>query len=47
MTRAHRAVHRLLWPALALTVGIGIVMALMLRPPPEVEAPPTTVEPRR
>ena len=46
MTRGHRAVHRAVWPALALIVGIGFSLALVLRPPPE---PPsqTTEEPRR
>jgi hypothetical protein len=47
MTRGHRAVHRLLWPALALLVGLGFAMALILRPPPEPPAAPTTQEPRR
>jgi hypothetical protein len=46
MTRTHRMVHRLLWPALALAVTLGIAMALLLRPPPKVEAPQATTEPR-
>jgi hypothetical protein len=52
MTRAHRTVHRLLWPALALTITFGIAMALVLRPPPEAaapqatDAPPAAPEPR-
>jgi hypothetical protein len=33
MTRKHRSVHRLLWPALALTIGIALAAALYLRPP--------------
>jgi hypothetical protein len=39
MRRTHRTVHRLLWPALTLAVGFGLVFALMLRPPPEVSPP--------
>jgi hypothetical protein len=41
MTRGHRIVHRMLWPALAALVALGVTMALVLRPPPEQpEAPP-------
>jgi hypothetical protein len=36
MRRAHRSVHRALWPALALLVMFGVAMALWLRPPPSV-----------
>ncbi len=46
MTRGHRAVHRVLWPALALLVGLGFTLALVLRPAPEPPAQ-TTEEPRR
>ena len=35
MTRRHRSLHRALWPILALAVGLGFVLALWLRPPPE------------
>jgi hypothetical protein len=35
MTRRHRALHRVLWPILALAVATGFVLALWLRPPPE------------
>jgi hypothetical protein len=35
MTRTHRALHRLIWPIVALLVVIGVVLALWLRPPPE------------
>jgi hypothetical protein len=35
MTRAHRSLHRLLWPILAIVVVLGVVLALWLRPPPE------------
>ena len=46
MTRGHRTVHRLLWPALALVVALGFTMALVLRPPPEQpESPPAQSEP--
>jgi hypothetical protein len=39
MTRGHRAVHRLLWPVLAVIVALGVTMALALRPPPEQPEP--------
>jgi hypothetical protein len=42
MRRSHRLVHRALWPVLALTVALGLAMALALRPPPDVNAPQTT-----
>jgi len=35
MTRKHRALHRIVWPILALAVVLGVVLALWLRPPPE------------
>jgi hypothetical protein len=35
MTRAHRSVHRALWPVLTFVVALGLGLALMLRPPPE------------
>jgi hypothetical protein len=47
MTRTHRMVHRLLWPALALIVALGVTMALVLRPPPETDTPQETTEPPR
>jgi hypothetical protein len=47
MTRTHRKVHRLLWPVLAVLVTLGVTMALVLRPPPEVNAPQATAEPPR
>jgi hypothetical protein len=28
-------VHRALWPVLAIVVGLGLVLALTLRPPPD------------
>jgi hypothetical protein len=43
MRRAHRSVHRALWPVLALAVGLGVAMALWLRPPPKIE-PPDAIE---
>ena len=39
MRRAHRSVHRALWPVLALAVALGLTMALVLRPPPDAQAP--------
>jgi hypothetical protein len=48
MTRGHRAVHRMLWPALAVIVALGFTMALVLRPPPEQpESPPAQSEPAK
>jgi hypothetical protein len=44
MTRGHRSFHRMLWPALALIVGLGFTMALVWRPPAQ---PPAAAEPRR
>jgi len=44
MMRPHRAAHRALWPALALAIGLGFVMALFLRPPAPLEAPRTAQE---
>ena len=35
MRRAHRTVHRALWPVLAVLVMIGLAAALWLRPPPK------------
>jgi hypothetical protein len=35
MTRAHRSLHRIVWPILAVLVALGVVLALWLRPPPE------------
>ena len=47
MTRGHRALHRMLWPALAVIVALGFTMALVLRPPPEhAESPPAQAEPK-
>jgi hypothetical protein len=44
MRRAHRAVHRILWPILAVLVVFGAAMALALRPPPEPPPPPDSVQ---
>jgi hypothetical protein len=44
MRRAHRAFHRTIWPILAVVIGLGFVMALTLRPPPE--APPAAEQQR-
>ena len=46
MRRAHRSIHRALWPMLALAVGIGLALALMLRPAPAMRLPPQGVEAR-
>jgi hypothetical protein len=35
MRRAHRAIHRALWPVLVLLVALGFALALELRPPPD------------
>jgi hypothetical protein len=35
MRRTHRAAHRRAWPILALLVGAGLLLALVLRPAPE------------
>jgi hypothetical protein len=40
MTRAHRSLHRIVWPILALLVALGFVLALWLRPPPDHAAAP-------
>jgi len=42
MRRPHRKAHRLIWPALALLVAFGFVMALVLRAPDEPLTPPPT-----
>jgi hypothetical protein len=36
MRRAHRTVHRRLWPILTFALALGIVFALYLRAPPPV-----------
>jgi hypothetical protein len=38
MTGSQRRFHRAIWPILALVVGLGMTMALVLRPPPEPPA---------
>ena len=40
MTRTHRALHRIVWPILAVLVALGVVLALWLRPPPDHAAAP-------
>ena len=47
MTRGHRKVHRMLWPALAVIVALGFTLALALRPPQEnPQAPPADSAPK-
>lgn len=48
MTRLHRTFHRMLWPALAVTIALGFALALVLRPPPEqIQSPPAQSEPAK
>jgi hypothetical protein len=47
MTRKHRLVHRMVWPALALAVCLAFVMALVLRAPPPPEVPAQAQETTR
>ena len=47
MTRDHRRIHRLIWPALTLGVCFAFIMALVLRPPAENVPPPTKQESNR
>jgi hypothetical protein len=42
MRRAHRAVHRAVWPALALLVLLGLAAALWLRKPVISDQKPVT-----
>ena len=42
MTRAHRSLHRIVWPILAVLVALGVLLALWLRPPPDHAAAPAT-----
>jgi len=35
MTRAHRSLHRIIWPILVLLIVLGVALALWRRPPPE------------
>jgi hypothetical protein len=39
MRRAHRTIHRALWPVLALAVALGVAMALVRRPSPAADVP--------
>ena len=46
MRRAHRTVHRVLWPLLAVAVMFGLIMALHLRPPPPAPPPAAPESPQ-
>jgi hypothetical protein len=43
MRRSQRFVHRMLWPVLALAIGIGVTLALVWRPPPPASEAPSEV----
>jgi hypothetical protein len=45
MKLQHRSVHRALWPVLAVLIGLGVTMSLILRAPPQ--PPPVAVESRQ
>jgi hypothetical protein len=34
MTRTHRSIHRIVWPALAILIAVAFTVALVKRPPP-------------
>lgn len=44
MTRNHRRMHRIVWPALACAVSFALVLAFILRAPPPEPAPPPAQE---
>jgi hypothetical protein len=44
MTRTHRAIHRIVWPILAVLIGIGFTMALVKRAPPPPPPPASGVQ---
>jgi hypothetical protein len=44
MRRTHRAAHRRVWPILALLVGAGLVLALVLRPAPDQPSGPVVAQ---
>jgi hypothetical protein len=43
MTRSQRSVHRVLWVVLALAMGIGFAVALLLRAPAHAGTPAATM----
>ncbi|MBX9777571.1 MAG: hypothetical protein K2Y71_24590 [Xanthobacteraceae bacterium] len=47
MRRAHRNAHRMLWPALAVLVGLALAMSLVMRAPPPAAPPPPAAEGQR
>ncbi len=40
MTRTHRALHRIVWPIIAILAALGVALALAWRPPPDHAAVP-------
>ncbi len=45
MTRTHRALHRIVWPIIAVLAALVVALALWLRPPPDQAAmPPIRLE---
>jgi hypothetical protein len=44
MRRAHRSIHRAIWPVLALAVGIGLFMAMTLRKAPARDWPGAAIQ---
>jgi hypothetical protein len=47
MRRTHRAAHRMLWPVLALLVGVALALALVMRAPPPAPSAPVAIEGHR
>jgi len=47
MRRTHRAAHRMLWPALALLVGVALALSLVMRAPPPAPPAAAAIEGQR
>ena len=48
MRRAHRTAHRMLWPVLAVLVGVALATSLVMRaPPPPPPSTPAAIEGQR